>query len=1152
MVFGILTSVPITVNAASVDDLTFELNSDGKSYSVIGCDTSAEGELVIPETYNGLPVTSIADYAFAYCKELSSIIISDSVIHIGYDAFIGTGYYDNDNNWENGVLYICNHLIKANDEISDSYEVKEKTKTIANRAFGDCYNLVSVVIPNSVISIGDNAFSSCDSLSSIVIPDSVTNIGDYAFSSCFSLVSITISYSVRHIGEYAFDNCSNLESINVVGENPCYSSKDGVLFNKDMTTIILFPKGKKENIYEIPDGVTTIETNAFRECYNLTSITIPESVTSIGRQTFEGCTSLFLITLPDNLTSIGDCAFYDTKYYNDSSNWESDVLYIGDYLIEAKDTVTGNYKIKEGTKIIAESAFSYCEDIVSVEIPDSVISIGEYAFADCGTLASVVIPDSVTSIGSGVFSDCGSLESVVIPDGITTVGSEWFLNCISLSFVTIPISVTEIGSYAFCNCDSLVSISIPEYVTKICDSAFASCDNLPTISIPNNVKNIGCEVFNSCSKLVAICVDELNSYYTAKDGVLFNKDKTVLIQYPAGKRDVSYDVPDSVNTIEKFAFSYCTTLSSIGLSKSTQKIDDYAFSGCTNLVSITIPETVVTLGSGVFKNCSSLTSIALPNNINIINNELFYGCTNLVSFSIPDSVKSIGAYAFYNCDSFASISIPTNVTNIGAGVFASCDSLVSITIPESVINFGESVFSGCVNLVSVEIFANIKTVPYRTFFDCQKLETVRLPNSIEEIIDYAFRKCKSLATITIPDSVNSIGSYAFSYCEKLEKIALPESLTFIGFDAFFTCPNLKTITIPNNVKNICKNAFGYCYNDESGTREKIDGFIVYGVKGSAAETYAKENGFTFKVICKHIATKWVTDKKATVNAAGKKHKECTECGEVLETATIAQLKCSKPKLSKIENTTSGVKITWGKVSGADSYAVYRKTKGGSWKKLKDTTSTSYTDKIAKSGTTYYYTVRAENEAGLSSYNSTGLSIKRLANPKLTKKENTTSGVKITWGKVTGASGYIVYRKTSSGSWKQLGKTAKTYYTDKTAKSGTTYYYTVRAYSGSVKSYYDTTGLKIKHLADPTLKTPTSTKSGISLKWTKTTGAQGYIIYRKTGSGSYSKLKTEKGVSNLSYVDKSAKKGKTYTYKIKAYKSKTYSAYSNAKKIKDKY
>ncbi len=216
----------------------------------------------------------------------------------------------------------------------------------------------------------------------------------------------------------------------------------------------------------------------------------------------------------------------------------------------------------------------------------------------------------------------------------------------------------------------------------------------------------------------------------------------------------------------------------------------------------------------------------------------------------------------------------------------------------------------------------------------------------------------------------------------------------------------------------------------------------------------------------HTAGSWEIDKKATVNSVGKKHKECTECGETVETAEIAQLKCSKPKLKSIENTEHGVLTKWSKVSGADKYYVYRKTgSSGKYSKIGTTTKTYYTDKKAKSGKKYYYIVKAVNEAGSSS-------------------------------------------------------------------------------SSSSKSIY--------HLADTTLSTPKSTKSGITLKWSKVTGADGYMVYRKTGSGSYSKIATVKGNSKVTYTDKKAKKGKTYTYKVKAYKSKTYSAYSNAKKIKDKY
>ena len=218
----------------------------------------------------------------------------------------------------------------------------------------------------------------------------------------------------------------------------------------------------------------------------------------------------------------------------------------------------------------------------------------------------------------------------------------------------------------------------------------------------------------------------------------------------------------------------------------------------------------------------------------------------------------------------------------------------------------------------------------------------------------------------------------------------------------------------------------------------------------------------------HTASSWIVSKKATVNAAGSKYQKCTVCGVKLKTAVIPQLKCAAPKLKSVENVATGIKFTWNKVTGADNYEIYRKTGNGAWKKLATVkgTVTTYTDKTAKSGTTYKYTVKAKNEAGLSGYN--------------------------------------------------------------------------------------TTGLTIKCLADPVLKAPTSTKKGITLKWNKVTGAQGYVVYRKAGNGKLVKLATVKGVSKISYTDKSAKKGTKYTYQIKAYSGKTYSAYSNAKTIKDKF
>ena len=260
-------------------------------------------------------------------------------------------------------------------------------------------------IPNSVTSIGSYAFFDCESLTSVTIPNSVTNIGDYAFSYCESLTSVTIPNSVTSICSDAFFDCTSLKSIEVSDNNKNYSSVDGVLFNKDKTELIKYPSSKTDNTYEIPDSVTSIGAYAFQDCSRLTSVTIPNSVTSIGYGAFLGCSSLTSVTIPDSVISIGDYAFsycesltsvtipnsvtgigsnafYKTAYYNDESNWDNGVLYISDCLIDTNynfDSTT-DYIIKDGTRFIADSVFSNCDNLISVTIPNSVKSLGDNAF----------------------------------------------------------------------------------------------------------------------------------------------------------------------------------------------------------------------------------------------------------------------------------------------------------------------------------------------------------------------------------------------------------------------------------------------------------------------------------------------------------------------------------------------------------------------------------------------------------------------------------------------------------------------------------------------------------------------------------------------------------------------------------------------------
>ena len=227
----------------------------------------------------------------------------------------------------------------------------------------------------------------------------VTSIGECAFYYCTSLTSITIPDSVTSIGELAFSGCTALTDIT------------------------------------IPDSVTSIGQSTFSGCTALTSITLPYSVTIIENYAFVRCIALTNITIPDSVTGIGDHAFYNTAYYNDATHWENNVLYIGNHLIEAKDTLSGAYTIREGTKTIADWAFSGCTALESITIPDSVTSIGYRAFYCCTALTSITIPDSVKSIGYEAFYCCTALASITIPDSVTSISDYAFSGCTLLTTI---------------------------------------------------------------------------------------------------------------------------------------------------------------------------------------------------------------------------------------------------------------------------------------------------------------------------------------------------------------------------------------------------------------------------------------------------------------------------------------------------------------------------------------------------------------------------------------------------------------------------------------------------------------------------------------------------------------------------------------------
>jgi len=523
-------------------------------------------------------------------------------------------------------------------------------------------------------------------------------------------------------------------------------------------------------------------------------------------------------------------------------------------------------------------------------------------------------------------------------------------------------------------------------------------------------------------------------------------------------------------------------------------IGDRAFDGCTKLTRVVIPDSVTSIGYSSFRGCYSLPSVAIPDSVTSIGDSAFAYCKVLTGITLSGSVTSIGSCAFQSCDSLTSVTMQNGVTDIGDNAFTYCKNLTSVTIPNSVKTIGTSAFYNCAGLTRVTIPSSVTRIEQDTFKGCSGLTSVTISAGVTSIESGAFRDCTSLTSVTIPGSVTSIEGYAFAYCSALTSLIIHDGTTSIGISAFMNCTSLGSVTIPRSVTDIGGYAFGSC-------RSLAD--VYYG----------------------GTETDWT---KITI-------------GNGNGNLTSATLHCAPaaPVVRIGNSATSGKPVlTWNAVYGATSYRIYRSTsKGSGYSLLGTTTATSYTNTGAKAGTTYYYRVKACNDAGLSPYSNIVSGQVKTVTPKpaapVVKIGNSASSGKpmLTWNAVSGATSYKVYRATSqNGTYSLLGTVTATSYTNTGAKAGTTYYYKVKAVNSAGESAYSNV---VSGRATVTTLTMghSSTSGKPQLTWKAVSGAVSYKVYRATAkNGAYTVINTTKA---LTYTNVGAALGTTYYYKVEA-------------------
>lgn len=895
---------------------------------------------------------------------------------------------------------------------------------------------------------------------------------------------------------------------------------DGVEFywelSEDGGTLTIDGTGHMAEFYDAPEWLS----------YNFSKVVVEDGVCDIGEEAFLYAENLESVELAASVTIIGDRAFYGCKNLKEFDF--DDVTYVG------------------------SMAFYGCMSFTDIEIPETLNSIDTYAF---GFYCNEELDDALAKIPDVTIFAKNETEALKYAE-------ENEISFINLSdyteffeYLVIDSSILTSEPYvmliAYKGCPYSTDIIIPEEiegykVKDLADNLFSDTD-VTSVYVPATVTNINPETFEGASELTEIICEDGGKYISV-DGCLYNSEGYILLKIPEAKTEINeyhenirtiYEnsfrdssvkevvLPETVINIREYAFAF-SGVEKIVVPEGVELISEFAFYGSEALSDITLPESLSEIAANAFGHCFSLTEINLPYGLECIEGSAFH-CTGLKSVVIPDSVRRLGNYAFgyYSDDDIEFVKDEDFEIQGRSGTSAeeyAIENEFSFTdiAPEQ-----PAIWYAYADKVSVTLFwEDIDGIDgYEIYRKTEGNDYVKIAeiNPDDDTV-YSDTTVENGKTYTY--AVATVKNNVRSACEKSVDIE------FISLST----PELVSAELTQTGILVKWN-----------TVSDSEGYILY--RRTEATEWEEIADFKGKVksyedtTCKSGEVYYYTVKAYS----GTVESGCDYDG-------VSSVYLSIPKLKTATNATKGIKITWEKVKGAEGYIIGRRTISTGWTKIATLDDVdSYIDKTAKTGTEYAYTVVPVYDGVTGFFDTAGVRCKRISKVVTESATNTADGVKVTWEPVSKCSGYKVYRKTENGSYKRIATvkgSTKSDFTDKSAKSGIKYIYKVVAYSGNYTSYY--TEVSRYYIDNPELLSAKSSKSGVTTKWETVKGASGYYVYRKEGSGSYKKIATVKGGTKKSYLDKSAKKSKTYTYKVKAYYSKTTSAYSNTKKVTDKY